>query len=466
MSAAPWEKRLTTSQQSPGYSVWPEPPAGLAEIRTLPGEPGYAALSSTYMRRGSPAAAFSARNGEDVSAVVTYATEVRRETGERVPFSVRSGGHGISGSATSDGGIVLDLSGLARVRIADPDVGTFTAQAGATWGAVARELAPLDRALTSGNFGGTGVGGLVTAGGIGFFARSQGLTLDHARRLHVVTADGGARWVDRHHESELFWALRGGATQGGIVIDAELDAPLLGSTAGRATVIHQEVQYLVDDLPAFVRDWGDWVRAAPRELESFLMFQSTGGGRTFAQARNLWANDRLDEARATLEYGLDIAQVLDQHATASPYPHLVPDPGRSHTRPPLDMRAALVDRADERLGAAIGDALAHPATMLVELRALGGAVHDVAARDTAWAGRHQEAFVAAWAHPLGEATVDESFAGVQSLATGSYGAYSTDTRSDAAERVWPGETGRRLRAVMARYDPERLFDQGLVLRSP
>lgn len=473
MSAASPGERIVTgrgtsaeaARTTQGATAWPAPPAELVAIRTLPREPRYAALSSTYMRRGTPAAAFSARNAEDVGAVVAYAAEVRRQTGERVPFSVRSGGHGISGAATNSGGIVLDLSGLSRVRIADPEAGIFTAEAGATWGAVARELAPFDRALTSGNFGGTGVGGLVTAGGIGFFARSQGLTLDHARRLHVVTADGEATWVDRLHDPELFWALRGGATQGGIVIDAELDAPLLGSAAGGATVIHHEVQYLIDDLAAFVRGWGDWVRESPRELESFLMLQPTGDGRTVAQARNLWANDRLDEARPTLEAGLNIARVLDQHATAAPYPRLVPDPGRPHTRPPLDMRAALVDSANEDLGAAIGEVLAHPATMLAELRALGGAVSDVSAAETAWAGRHQEAFVASWAHPLGDAAVGASFASVQGLATGSYGAYSTDTSAAAAERVWPGETGRRLRAVADRVDPERLFDQGLVLRS-
>lgn len=463
MNAAPRKHSPASASVPTAPQSWPEPPAQLAAIRTVPRDPRYAALSSTYMRRGRPAAVFSARGDTDVSAVVAYAAEVRRTTGVRVPFSIRSGGHGISGAATNSDGIVLDLSALNRVAVVEADDGIFRAQAGATWGAVAHALAPLDRALTSGNFGGTGVGGLVTAGGIGFFARSQGLTLDHARRLRVVTADGSARWVDGIHEPELFWALRGGAAQGGIVVDAELHAPHLGSNAGGAAVIHHEVQYLLDDLPLFVSRWGAWVRESPRELESFIMLQSTGDGRTVVQARNLWANDRIDEAQSTLEDGLNIGRVLEQHATVTPYPRLVPDPGRTNTRPPLEMRSALIDHADADLGRAIGDALTHEATLLVELRALGGAVNDVDSDATAWAGRHQEAFVATWAHPLGVERVRTSFASVLELATGSYGAYSTDTTAAAANRVWPGSTGDRLRNVADRYDPERLFDQGLVL---
>ncbi|KAM9861515.1 Mitomycin radical oxidase [Leucobacter sp. BZR 635] len=463
MSTAPQEDAQALVSDHSTTLAWPDVPQPLAAIRSLPRDPRYAALSSTYMRSGRPAVVFSARDDEDVSAVVTYAAEVRRLTGGRVPLSIRSGGHGISGAATNTGGIVLDLSGLNRIAAGDAEDGLFLAQAGATWGAVARALAPCDRALTSGNFGGTGVGGLVTAGGIGFFARSQGLTLDNVTRLRVVTADGSARWVDQRHEPDLFWALRGGATQGGIVVDAELHAPRLGSIGGGATVIHHEVQYLVDDLPGFVNDWGAWVRESPRELESFLMLQPAGDRRTVVQARHLWANDRIDEAQPTLEAGLNIARVLEQRAIATPYARLVPPPGRTSTRPPLEMRSALVDRSDARLGMAIRDALTHEATLLVELRALGGAVSDVAVPETAWAGRHQEAFVATWAHPFGEASVRASFSSVDELATGSYGAYSTDTTAAAANRVWPGVTGDRLRAVSDRYDPERLFDQGLVL---
>lgn len=442
---------------------WPALPASLAAIELRRGAAGFSSRGSSYMRRGSPEVVFAVRDEDDVRAVVSYAAGVRLASGERVPFSVRSGGHGISGAATNDGGIVLDLSGLKRVTVADPDSGRVVAEAGANWGAVASAVAPFDRALTSGNFGGTGVGGLVTAGGIGFFARSQGLSLDHVERLRVVTADGAARWVDGTTEPELFWALRGGATQGGVVVEAELTAPFLGSMAGDASVIHQEVQYLTDDLPGFVRAWGEWIRDAPREAESFLMLQATGDGRTVVQARNVWANDRVEAARPTLEAALGLAPVMQQHATSAPYPALVPSPGGFHTRSPLEMRSALIDHADEALGVAFGESLAHGATLIGELRSLGGAVADVPPEATAWAGRHQEAFAATWAHPTQSAIVDESFAPLSELGTGSYGAYSTDTSAEAAERVWPGETGRRLRAVADRFDPDRLFDSGLVL---
>ena len=451
---------------SPGRG-WPELPAALRAIATRPNEAGYGPRSGTYLRRGAPALILAAGTEPEAAAAVRYAAAVRERAGElspgRVPFSVRSGGHGLSGSGTNDGGIVLDLSGLAQVRVAGDGTGRFTAQAGATWGRVAAALGPQDRALSSGNIGGTGVGGLITAGGVGFFARAQGLSLDHVQRLRVLDGRGNVRWVDAERDAERFWALRGGATQAGIVLEAVLDAPRLGSSAGDASVIHQEVQYLLTDLPGFVEAWGDWMREAPREAESFLMLQARGDGRTMVQARNVWANDHIEQARATLEAALGLAPVLGQQAVVVPYPRLVPDPGRTATRSPIEMRSALVNRADATLGAALEQTLGHRSTMLAELRALGGAVADVPSAATAWAGRHQEALVATWAHPDGARAADEGFAPVRALGSGSYGAYATETGSAAAERAWPGATGTRLRAVADRVDPDRLFDAGLVL---
>src|SRR5690606_29492236 len=146
---------------------------------------------------------------------VRYAAAVRAAAGRRVPFSIRSGGHGIAGTSTNDGGIVLDLRALAAVEV-DPTTRLVTIGAGATWGEVAEALSPLGLVISSGNFGDTGVGGLATAGGIGFFARSQGLTLDAVRRVRLVTADGAIRWVDADTEPDLFWAVRGGGSQVGV----------------------------------------------------------------------------------------------------------------------------------------------------------------------------------------------------------------------------------------------------------
>lgn len=443
---------------------WPGIPASLDPAVVTPSDRGYAMLRSSYMKVGSPQVVVAARTEDDVAQAIAYAASVRELTGERVPFSVRSGGHGIAGSSTNAGGVVVDLGSLKRVQVIDEASGLVQVQAGANWGDVAGALAPHDLVISSGNFGDTGVGGLATAGGIGFFARAHGLTLDHIERVRVLTADGQIRWVDEQTDPELFWAVRGGATQAGIALDFVFRARHVGSAAGNASIVSQEIQYLIDDLPRFTRDWGDWMAQAPREAESFLMIQDAGSGRCVAQTRNVWANDDLSAATPTLHAALDLAGVMQENTEVLPYTHIVPTPRSPKVgQQRIHMRDVLVDKADEATGAAMAESLGHDATLLVELRALGGAVSDVAADATAWAGRHQEALVATWTHPAGLAEEDASFAPIQALGTGTYGAYSSDTRASAAALAWPGETGERLRAVSDRVDPRRLFDAGLVL---
>ena len=107
-----------------------------------------------------------------------------------VPLAVRSGGHGISGRSTNDGGIVIDLSRLNTIEVLDQATRRVRIGPGARWMDVAAALAPYGWALSSGDYGGVGVGGLATAGGIGWLAREHGLTIDHLRAVEMVLADG------------------------------------------------------------------------------------------------------------------------------------------------------------------------------------------------------------------------------------------------------------------------------------
>lgn len=443
---------------------WPALPQSLTNQVITPQDPGYALTRSSYMAVGSPALVIMAENEGHAQEAVKYAAQTRQDTGEQVKFSIRSGGHGIAGSSTNDGGIILDLSRMNAVELLDPSEGIFRAQSGATWGSVAHALAPYDLALTSGNFGDTGVGGLSTAGGIGYFARSQGLTLDHVRRARLVSADGSIRWVDKANAPDLFWAVRGGATHAGVVTEFEFDAPRLNTSTANARIIHQQVTYLVENLSEFTESWGQWIRSAPREMESFLMIQRYSDGQFAVQARNVWANDDVTQARPALESALQVAHVADQQAELISYPQLVPAPKSPHVgQQRIKMRDVLVDRVDSSLGDAMAQSLEHRATALVELRALGAAVSDIPSSQTAWGSRHQEALVGSWLHPLSLAEQDSAFAPLQHLGTGTYGAYSSDTRASAAHLAWPGATGERLTRIAEKVDPYHLFDQGLTL---
>lgn len=442
---------------------WPQPPESLVDTLITPADFRYASVRSSYMAVGSPAVVLMARNEDDVVAGITYAAQVREASGTMVPVSLRSGGHGIAGTSTNQGGLILDVSRLNRVRVLDPTAGLVQAEAGAIWGDVAAALSPHDLALTSGNFGDTGVGGLATAGGLGYFARSQGLTIDRIERVRVLTADGSARWVDPTQEPDLFWALRGGASQVGVALDFIFRAEPMRTRAGNASVVFQEVTYLVDDLPGFTRLWGEWIRTAPRELESFLMVHPAGGRLHGVRAMNMWAGDA--SGQDSMKAALGLARITHDQTVTTPYAQVVPTPRSRHVgQQQITMRNVLVDHADEQAGEALAGALADPHTALGELRALGGAVADVPADATAWAGRTQEALVATWIHPTDLDSQDTSFAPIQAIGNGTYGAYGSDTRPEAAERAWPGETGRRLRAIAERVDPQGLFNQGLALQ--
>lgn len=449
-------------QPTPLPAAWPALPTELDGVAVTPADRArYPYLSSSYMRVGTPDLILMARDVDDAAAAVGYAAGLRAAVGQ-VPFSVRSGGHGISGASTNDGGVVLDLSALNRVEVLGADL--VRVQAGAIWGDVAAELSGHGLVITSGNMGDTGVGGLATAGGIGYFVRAHGLTLDLIRRATIVTADGAVHVVDAEHEPDLFWALRGGGTQAGVVVDLDLEARRIGEDD--VVVIHQASQQIVDDLPGYVHAWGDLMRGAPREFTSFLMLQRLPDGRHLSVARNVWADTDIAAAQPAVSDFARLAPLVQHDASLMPYSGIVPTPrspkvGQQH----IQMRDALVDVADRALGERVAEALRHDVASLVELRSLGGIVADLPAPATAFAHRHQEVLVSLWAQPRGIAAIDRAWEPVEAVASGVYSAYTSDTRARQAELAWPGETGRRLRAISERVDPALLFDAGLTLRA-
>ena len=141
---------------------------------------------------------------------------------------MRSGGHGISGRSTNDGGIVIDLARLDGMEVLDSSRRLVRIGAGARWKDVAAFLAPHGWALSSGDYGGVGVGGLATAGGIGWLVREHGLTIDHVRAVELVLADGSIVRADATEHSDLFWAVRGAGANVGIVTAFECEVDEVG----------------------------------------------------------------------------------------------------------------------------------------------------------------------------------------------------------------------------------------------
>lgn len=191
---------------------------GLAGKIVTPGDPRYPPLRSTYTTTGSPAAVVLAQSAADVAAGLQLARE------RQLPVAVRSGGHGLSGGATNNGGLVIDLSKMTRVDILDRGARLVRVEAGARWAQVAPALAPHGLAISSGDHGNVGAGGLATAGGAGWLVRHYGLTIDHVRAVEVVLPDGTQVRADPLTEPDLLWVMRGAGAGAGIALAFEIEA--------------------------------------------------------------------------------------------------------------------------------------------------------------------------------------------------------------------------------------------------
>ena len=223
-----------------------------------PGDDGYDAAARTFFATGQPALVVRPREPGEVAAALRYATV------HRLAVSVRSGGHSPLGHSTNTGGMVIDLRRLDHVEILDRERRLVRVGGGATWGRVAEALAPYRWAITAGDTADVGVGGLTLGGGIGWMVRQHGLTIDNLVGARVVTADGGLLTTSPAEHPDLFWALRGGGGNFGVVVDFDFRAQPVG------TVHFGTVTYQFDDAADLMARWRDAMQAAPEELSSTL----------------------------------------------------------------------------------------------------------------------------------------------------------------------------------------------------
>ncbi|HET9121785.1 MAG TPA: FAD-binding oxidoreductase [Solirubrobacterales bacterium] len=190
---------------------------------------------------------------EDVARVVTAA----RETG--LELAVRSGGHSRAGYGTSDGGLVIDLSGMNAVEI-DEDGTSAWVETGATAGGYTIATGERERATGLGDTGSVGIGGITLAGGIGFLARKNGLTIDNLLAAEVVTADGEVVEVSEESKPDLFWAIRGGESNFGVATRLHLRLHEISEIVGGMLILPATAEIITGFLEA--------ADAAPEELST------------------------------------------------------------------------------------------------------------------------------------------------------------------------------------------------------
>jgi FAD/FMN-containing dehydrogenase len=184
----------------------------------------------------------------------------------RLVTAVRAGGHSIAGYGVCDGGLMVDLLAMRGVWV-DPDARVVRVQGGATWGDVDRESQAFGLAVPGGIVSTTGVAGLTLGGGIGWLHRAYGLACDNLRSVEIVTADGQLRRASETEHADLFWAVRGGGGNFGVVTAFEFTAHPLGPVVPVAAVM-----YPVDQAGELFRAWRAWAATAPEEAMSRAVF--------------------------------------------------------------------------------------------------------------------------------------------------------------------------------------------------
>jgi FAD/FMN-containing dehydrogenase len=218
-----------------------------------PGDDGYDDARRVWngMIDRRPAAIVRASGSGDVAPVIRAARELGR------PLAIRGGGHNVAGQGTVEGGIVLDLGGLTEVSV-DPDTRRVRVAAGATLGHLDRATEAFGLAVPAGVVSGTGVAGLTLGGGIGWLTRAYGLTIDNLLEADVVTAAGEALHASATEHDDLFWALRGGGGNFGVVTSFVFGAVPLGPDVFAGTFIYRRERW-ADAM----RGWDAWGRTCP-----------------------------------------------------------------------------------------------------------------------------------------------------------------------------------------------------------
>jgi FAD/FMN-containing dehydrogenase len=399
-----------------------------------------------------------ARTVADVQRVV----DVARDTG--IEFAVRSGGHSNAGHSTTEGGLVLDLREMAAIAV-DPAQKTLTAETGATAIAVTRAALAHHLVVGFGDAGSVGIGGITLGGGVGYLVRKWGLTIDSLLAAEIVVADGRRLTASATDNPELFWALRGGGGNFGVVTSLTYALNELPAFTGGMLC-----------LPATPETVAGFVAAAenaPDELSTIAnvmpappmpFLPAELHGKLVILGMLAFAGPDADAQRAIAPFRA-LAKPYADFIKPGPYTQMYP-PEDSSYHPTAVSRNMFMDHIGLTEAGTIVDRLARSDAVLrvAQIRVLGGAYARVPADATAYGHRKAAIMVnlaAFWTtpedHAKQQAWVDRFRT---DLTQETQGAYVNFLMAEGHERIrsaYPGAIWDRLRVIKRQYDPHNLF---------
>ena len=409
--------------------------------------------------------ALIARCGDagDVAKVIAFARA------HDLPLAVRGGGHNGAGLGTCDDGVVIDLSPLKKIHV-DPQARTVRVGGGCLWGEVDRATNEYGLATPSGIISTTGVGGLTLGGGLGHLTRKYGLTIDNLLEAEVVLADGQQVRASADEHPDLYWALRGGGGNFGVVTSFLFRLHEVSTVFGGPTF--WPVELGAEVLSAY----RDFLPQAPRELGGFFAFHTVPPAPPFPEEIHMrkvcgvvwcYAGGE-DDATTAMKPLLDAVPEPLMHGVHA-MPHSVLQSAFDGLYPAGDQwywRADFVrDIPDDAVAIHARFGAEMPTLQsTMHLYPIDGAAHDVAASDTAWSYR-DATFNSVFAGVDGDpANADairqwsiDYFDALHPYSAG--GGYVNMMMDEGPERVRASYRGNyeRLAQIKATYDPENVF---------
>ena len=393
-----------------------------------------------------PAAIAPCRDTDEVRAAVAYAQEAGLEIG------VRCGGHNIAGFAVPDGGLMIDLRPLSTVRV-DPVARRATVGGGALLGALDRAAQRHGLATTAGNVSHTGVGGLTLGGGMGWLARKHGLTCDNVVAYTLVTAAGDVVRATAEENPELFWGLRGGGGNFGIVTEFEFR---LHPVPGQALSV--EVSCGPEEAGEAMAGWRELAATAPREA---TFTASLAGDRV--DLGFVWVGPR-DRAVERLAAGLSRLVPGDPRVERFSYLELqtLDDSVEGHSVRRYWKGHYLPGLPDEAIAALLAGRDARSPN--VSLQAYGGAIAEVADSDSAFDHRataFEYVAAAGWTDPAEDddrrAATRADAARIAPFAKGAYVNVLGDEGASGVRQAYGEAKLARLRGLKNFFDPSNVF---------
>ena len=390
---------------------------------------------------------------DDVVSAVRFARDAD------LPVSVRGGGHGVAGHCIGDGSLVVDLRLMREVSV-DPESRTATCGGGALWEDLDTPAQRHGLATPGGTFGDTGIAGLTLGGGLGHLTPSYGLTLDNLLAATVVTADGDVLTASESENAELFWALRGGGGNFGVVVEFMFRLYPVGLLLGGS------LNYRLEDAPVVLPVWRDLMTNAPDTLASFAqVYRDRVTGEGLVNASVAWFGD-LDEGREAIRELTEGLSPVKNAVRPMYYSELQDIYGRM----PFGLRNYWSGRF---LGELPDELLVQTSEQFIELGTFGGVLFEplhgapkrVASAATAFAGREANwnvTFINVWFD------ADEDERHIETARTysrsldpwkigGGYLNYASETSADGLETEYGAERFARLRTIKRQYDPSNVF---------